>query len=227
MILMMMLAAACTITQGSGVPATQEYDLGEYSALDNSTQVEVTWARGDTALAALTCDDNLLDVYEVGVDGGTLFIKSPNGVLAQPQTECVLELEGPCITDIRLSASGRFTGLADGCDVRQIRASGSGGVRLEEVSATAVEVDLSASGGVTLEGAADALDLRVSGSGGLDAEALEVRRADVNISSSGTSRVAVTDRLSAKLSGSGDLHVYGAPSVESLKETASGEVIFH
>ena len=60
----------------------------------------------------------------------------------------------------------------------KLRASGSGVIRLPDLTAESVEVQLSGSASVRLAGQANELTMNMGGSGMLDASALQVRRAE-------------------------------------------------
>jgi len=221
---MLMFLFACTIETGSGVSATETRELETFSAINNTTQVAVTWAAAEEQSAALTCDDNLLGVFRTTVDDGVLTLDTPNGVLAQPQVDCVLALEGDCLWGIDVSGSGDVSAGPSGCLLSSLESSGSGRITVSGAQSDALSVSLSGSGGAEVDGSVGEIELRVSGSGGLAGRDLLAADAAVRMSSSADVHLSVSASLEADLSGSGSLHVYGDPQSRSVEATGSGEV---
>lgn len=220
------LILACTVHQGSGVAETRTYDLGSFTGIDNTTQVSVTWDAADAPAAALTCDDNLLDVYEVTVEDGTLRLSTPASALPNPQVDCELVLGGDCLSAIRGSGSGDITATASSCDLRSIDNSGSADISVAGVDTGSLSIQLSGSGGVDISGVAADAEIRTSGSGGVQGRSLETQAADIRMSSSADVHLTVTQRVDAKLSASGDLYIYGSPAQDSVSTSGSGDVFF-
>ena len=87
-----------------------------------------------------------------------------------------------------------------------------------------IEVDISGSGKVVLEGIADEIDLNITGSGDLRAFNITAREGNIKISGSGDAEVRIEDRLDVRITGSGDVYYKGQPLLD-VSITGSGEVI--
>jgi hypothetical protein len=103
--------------------------------------------------------------------------------------------------------------------------SGSGNIRLMELSAEEVEATISGSGNITLAGktAAKELSATISGSGNL--KALDFNADDVNVKVSGSGNVSIeaNENLNVRVSGSGNVNYKGNPAIDS-SISGSGKV---
>jgi hypothetical protein len=105
----------------------------------------------------------------------------------------------------------------------EVRISGSGDVKIDDLTVARVRCDLAGSGNVALAGSAANQRIRISGSGDYRASSLKSDAATVSISGSGDAEVWAERTLEARISGSGDLHYYGAPAV-TKSVSGSGSV---
>ena len=116
-------------------------------------------------------------------------------------------------------AGGVYLGTAD----LRIRHSSSGNVFASILDGTEVDVILSGSGRVELEGDAVRSEYSLNSSGRLDALNLEVPDVDANSTGSGDIFLWATDILDATITGSGSIIYRGNPQV-SKTITGSGSV---
>ena len=80
------------------------------------------------------------------------------------------------------------------------------------------------SGDATLEGKADEVKLSIDGSGDVRAERLAARSVEVSIHGSGDARVNASDKLEARVAGSGDVLYRGHPQHVTRDIAGSGSV---
>ncbi len=133
--------------------------------------------------------------------------------------------------EIEVTGSGkvRVTGdEADGVSLRgdrlHVTISGSGDADLGELEADRIEVRITGSGALTVEGGrVEDQTISASGSGVYRARDLESATADVDISGSGNVTIRVDEELEASVTGSGDLNYIGDPTVQK-KISSSGDV---
>jgi hypothetical protein len=93
---------------------------------------------------------------------------------------------------------------------------GSNKVHLERLVARALAVRLAGSGEVAIAGGqVDSQRIVLEGSGDYLAARLASRDAEVVIDGSGNARIAASERLVARIAGSGDVHYLGDPQVSS------------
>jgi hypothetical protein len=79
---------------------------------------------------------------------------------------------------------------------------------------------------MTIVGSTRELQANASGSGELDARHLRADTVQVSQTGSGQSTVHAREKVSASISGSGDIEVVGNPAERSVSRTGSGAVTF-
>ncbi len=102
-------------------------------------------------------------------------------------------------------------------DQQRIVIKGSGDLRMEELTAESVVAMISGSGNISIAaGAVQLQQLSLNGSGDYQAGTLQSAQTQVGVRGSGSVYVAVTEHLSANLTGSGNVHCTGQPTVEQI-----------
>lgn len=119
-----------------------------------------------------------------------------------------------------LSVSGSGSILSDDeitSRILDLAVSGSGDIKLTDLSAEKVSAAISGSGDIYLEGSdtADALDAAISGSGDIKASELKAKNVNVKISGSGDCDVYAVDQLKVRVIGSGTVRYDGNPQIDS------------
>lgn len=241
------------VHEGDGVSATDVRDVSDFDGVVNTTELDVAIKDGPTAGAAVICDENLLEHITLELSGGelTVSIEGEKGRWVQiaPETDCSVELVAPGLSSLIATGSGEVTVSNEGAfalefiestgsggvvvlgpietDALEASATGSGGLELASVQALDLELALTGSGGASIDvGTVEALDLAATGSGGASFRGLSARRADVALTGSGDGELTVTESLSASLTGSGSLTVWGAPTERDVATTGSGDVSY-
>jgi len=126
--------------------------------------------------------------------------------------------------DVRTSGSGSVdVGDAPDATTVVLDGSSSGEIVVDGIDAELVEATQSGSGTLTGSGTTDTLLVTLSGSGDLRARDLEAVDVDVDISGSGSADVHATGTLTGRLSGSGDVILFGDASVD-VRRSGSGAV---
>jgi hypothetical protein len=201
--------------RGDGDLVTETRDEKDFTGLNVSVPGKINVKSGTTFKVEVQVEENLLPYLrtEVESDGNLhiYFYKEVRDVdglvvsVTMPQLES-LDLSGSAI----LATDGVFEGPSLDLDV-----SGSGKVTMNFIDYDDVDVQLSASGRIELEGAGGDLNAHISGRGDIVALDCPVREADVRISGSGAAKVDVLYKLKAQISGSGEVWYEGNPVVSS------------
>ncbi|HLF33547.1 MAG TPA: head GIN domain-containing protein [Cyclobacteriaceae bacterium] len=123
---------------------------------------------------------------------------------------------------LSVSGSGKMEMLVDS-HALELGVSGSGRMELE-VNTGDIDEDISGSGSISLRGSANNANLSISGSGKLEATDLSVKSYDISISGSGRSNIAVSEAITARISGSGNVYYKGQPDKVISKVSGSGNV---
>lgn len=106
-----------------------------------------------------------------------------------------------------------------------LRLAGSGPVRVQRLNAVALSLRVDGSADVSMEGGAVGRQtISITGSGNYSAAGLESDEATVTISGSGTAELWATNRLVARIPGSGVVRYHGDPKIET-SITGAGTVV--
>ena len=106
----------------------------------------------------------------------------------------------------------------------RIKTSGMGTVRFYGVNQDEMELRVSGTGSVHLEGQVRHLDAKVSGTGSVKAKNLGVQVARLRVSGTGNIRANVTQEVDAKVSGVGGIRVSGNPAKRRERVTGMGDI---
>jgi hypothetical protein len=104
------------------------------------------------------------------------------------------------------------------------RIRGSGDIKLSSLQATLVNISVHGSGDVYAAGNADKVDVEIMGSGDVRTRKLIAREASVKIMASGDAEVHAKEKLTASVSGSGDVRYAGSPANISRTVRGSGSI---
>lgn len=201
------IAAGCVIGEvGSGRATTESLDLGPFTSVDLTNFVDVTVSAGATISGTLTCDDNLIDNFEIEVRSNSLRIGTRPGQAMRPRVDCEVVLTTTGLEEISNSGSGNLvaSGLAE---LVRVRASGSGNVDVASAGGATLDATASGSGSVSIDDASAPNDvtLRVDGSG--DVAVVEIDADTLNASDASSGNIEVSgsaNGLDVTVSGSGN-----------------------
>lgn len=134
-------------------------------------------------------------------------------------------LEGLNYENIDISLSGSGLIILKDLDAKMMytRVNGSGQLNIQGSVSTKSDLRLSGSGKVMFVGNVPVLNCVVNGSGDLDALNYKTNSAVINISGSGDVRIN-TEKIKAKINGSGNVYYIGSPSQE-LTKSGKGSLV--
>ena len=192
----------------SGPPVTQTRDLGGFTRLEVSGDIDLNVAllnRPEPGVR-ITAGSKSIDRIRTRVVDDTLEVSTKSrGLTIGPDP----------IGDVSVNL-----GVAA---LLGLRVNGSAEVMLSGLSAKAFELRIDGSGVVQARGRVDDLEMEVDGSADTDLRELTTQNAVVRIDGSGDSVLSVARSLELVLEGSGDVVYHGRPTVSSRLE-GSGDV---
>ena len=214
--------------KGNGNKITEQRSVGPYDGIGLSGWFDVALVSGNEGDLTLKGDENLLEHLETVVKNGTLYIRPEKGYNLQSGSwnsgGITITVPVKSIREISMSGSGSISGQPKiTADFFKLSMSGSGESELN-LAAEEVKVALSGSGDIILKGEAKHLEIQISGSGDIRAYELEAQDAEAIISGSADVYVTATASLTARVSGSGDVHYRGNPAKIDSKTSGSGNV---
>lgn len=110
--------------------------------------------------------------------------------------------------------------------VSGLRVKGAGKVTYHGFAQEELNLEISGSGDIDLEGTADRLEADISGSGEVSAYGLVVKAARLRVSGSGAIRATATESARARVSGSGKIKIAGNPAQKDTDVSGSGKIKF-
>lgn len=221
------LLAACSIPfntiVGSGKMVSEAREVSGFDAVALSGGGDLTIIQGENEGLTIQAEDNLLPALTSEVRGGTLYLRTRDGVNVMPNKgiQYTLHVKNLRAVDISGSESVSADQLATAGLI--VNLSGSGRGNLSQVDAQSLNVRISGSGRFDLSGQVDSLDITISGSGKFDAGDLQTRQTQFTISGSGSATLWVEENLSSHISGSGRISYDGSPTI-SQSVSGSGSM---
>lgn len=198
------------IVGGSGVMVEREYALGNIDAVRLSISADLAIRLGAQASLYVRAENNIIDLIDVHEDDGLVSISMRPGVSVTPHGDIELILTVPRLRAITNMGSGNIVGPEMIADDVEIQVSGSGDVSVEGIEADSIAITSVGSGDVTAPTVvADRLKVNISGSGSVSLEEGKVTSQELTIVGSGSywASDVVSARVRARMSGSGDAQV--------------------
>ena len=187
---------ACGSTASNSTQVTLPFTPGDRLAI--TLPGSVRYRPGDKAEAVVTGDAALVD--HVRIEDGTL------GLDCEPSSSRLeIDLTGPAITQWKLQSSANLA--------------------LTDVSQRQLQLTMTGSGNVIATGAVETIGLKITGLGSAQLKRLIAKSAEIETTGSG--RAGVTAEMSADVSitGSGNVELFGRPTLGRSKTTGSGRII--
>jgi len=213
--------------KGNGNTVSIDRSVGEYDGIAVSGWFDVDLVDGKEGELELKGEENLLEYIITEVENGKLVIKTKKGVNLKPSIwEKGIRITVPIesIDAVSLSGSGDIVGRTTlkATDFKTAM-SGSGDITLdlETVTMTAA---MSGSGDMNLSGKTQRFEATISGSGDIKAYDLIADNVEATVSGSADIKVTVNERLTARVSGSGDISYRGNPNKVDTKTSGSGDI---
>lgn len=219
-----MLAFSCTAPVLSGETVKEIRNVGQFSAISLTISADVFLTQGSVQKIEIEGDKSSLEKIETTVNGGTLKICTKD-MFHSSIGKVSVYITVPGINGLTLSGSGDIeAGSGITADELDMNISGSGSIRLSDLSAREVSATITGSGNIDVSSgkAQSELDVEITGSGSFSAEGFSVPEVDVTITGSGSARVWAVKELETDITGSGNVAYKGNPLVNA-NSTGSGK----
>lgn len=190
--------------RGSGVAKTESRTVSEFHGIRIEGVCDVVATVGGEQSVSLTADDNLLEYVTTEVEDGVLVISMRDGTNAR----------------FRVAPTARIQVKA----LDQLSIEGSGDGDVTGIASESFTAGIDGSGDLCLRGKTTRLAFSINGSGDADLSGLQSVDADVSINGSGDVRLHCTGRLTAAISGSGDVSYSGSPKSTHFSKSGSGSI---
>ena len=211
--LLALSCAAETLT-GSGHAAHEERAVAGFHGIAVSIPAHVQVIQGDREGLAVTADDNVLPRIETSVARGVLRIRFPRGLHVRPRTPIEVEVHARTVDSLAAAGAVRLEAQRLHAEELAAHLSGSTQLVLPDLAARTLSIHASGHCHAMSSGSVESFELVVAGSGEINAARLEAGSARVRIAGSARAVLWVHDKLSASVTGSGDVHYFGDAAVE-------------
>jgi hypothetical protein len=202
----LLLGALVVAGCGGGAKTTQTRSVDPFTSIEASSSIDVDVVPGDTDTIRVIAGKNVIDHVNTDSHDGVLHLSiRDHGIVIGPDP----------YDDARVEVSSGA--------LRGVRVEGSSDVKLGNMDADELSIEISGSGDVDAAGTVGNLIATIQGSGDADLRDLRARTATVSISGSGDAKVNVEDQLDVSVQGSGDVSYRGNPRI-SQSVQGSGDI---
>lgn len=182
---------------GTGGAVTQTLDIDNFNKLGVALNAKVILTQGNTQKVTVTGQQNIIDIIDKEVDGGSWDIGFPKEYKVKNYDKLTINITMPSFKALAIAGSGEietngnFSGLGN------------------------VNMAIAGSGDIAVAGSAQHIHLEIAGSGSIDVAGLTSTDCEVEIAGSGDCQVNVGGKLDVSIAGSGSVRYKGSPSVSS------------
>lgn len=184
--------------QGSGKSVKETRSAPGFKAIVSEVAANVEVRIGSTAKVEITGDDNLVPLIKTHVEKGVLEISSEKSL--RPKAKTLIVITTPQLESFTLD--------------------GAGNVKLIGMNTPRLAIELNGAGNIDGSGLAKELDLQLDGAGNLNLFELRGDRVSIDLNGAGNAEVHAISKLSATLSGAGNIRYRGA--VKDISTTKNG-----
>ena len=188
---------------------TASYALSGFEQIDIAGVYDLEVEVGPDFSITLTGHEKEMERVEASVREGVLYLTRAEGKRRWGGGDQEIKAEITLPSLDALDVSGVVEGSIEGVDAEQFN------------------IDLSGVGDISLEGECGVLYADVSGVGDLEAEELQCASVYVEVSGVGSASVYARDKVSADVSGMGDIDVYGSPGDVSADSGMFADITVH
>ena len=169
-------------------------------------------------------DENIFKVLDVKVQDNKLIIDVQKDSIIRPSKLTIYTCSHN-LDQVTVNGSGkiRLKGEVNSNDLK-LNITGSGDLLADSLLCNVLTVNITGSGNTQLTGASNRSSFTITGSGNIDAFDYFVQDMNCRITGSGNIKALVTNKLNAKLIGSGSLFYRGDPQSITKIITGSGKV---
>lgn len=219
--------------KGSGVIVEETHQVSGFDAIEIHDGFELSVEPGEDYSLLIRTDDNLIDEVRVSEENGRLRIDlndistrraTLRAYVTVPFLSSLSAAGDSAISAHHLSIAKDFalnlsggsaaTIVAEGAPSEKIDISTSGGSSLEfSGSATDVRLEVAGGGVTSMVGSSDRLRIGLSGGSSLDAQHFETETAVLELSGGSIATATITEEGEARLSGGSKLTVYGGGAI--------------
>ena len=232
------LTASSCLLQGQVVTGSKNYitkkvETKDFDAIKLQNSMNVTYQQAAEHRIEIYGSDNIVPLVVTEVDGGTLVIKYQKKNVRIRNGKLEVRVFSPDLNrltingsgdvkfangvktekdmELCINGSGDIKGKGFSCRKMKVAINGSGDVALQDIQSEECAASISGSGDISLSGETTDAKYRISGSGDIRAAKLMARNVEASTSGSGDIQCYASEKLTGRISGSGDIAYKGNP----------------
>lgn len=201
--------------RATAVERPHEVSVAGFDAIDWNAMGELEIVQSGRERLVITAEQRVFDRIVAGVRGRTLHIRFDSGSV-NTERPLRFRIEVRSLSALAVDGAGDAHAGPLAVQSLQLRLRGSVATRVASLHAGSLDARLEGSGPLHIGGGSVGRQrVVISGAADVTAPTLASREAEVHIEGSGEVRIAVAERLSARIDGSGDVAYRGSPQVRS------------
>jgi hypothetical protein len=206
---------SCNKVKGKGDVVSETRNNTGFTSISLSMEGDLYFTPDSVYSVEIQAQQNILDVIESQVEGGTLVLKIQNHTVLGKHDPIRIYIHAPSISDLDVSGSGNISaGAVMDQPNLHYNISGSGDITVNELKSSLLSGKISGSGNITgTSGTSDIEYLNISGSGNLNFLNVMADSVYVTISGSGDVSAYAVKYLDVTISGSGNVRYNGNPVI--------------
>ena len=198
---------------GSKNYISQEVKADHFNEIKLLGSANISYHQDTRSHVEIHGSDNIIPLVETYVDGNTLMIKFKKNVSIW-KGKLEIKVFAPELNKLSINGSGNIkliNGIQTSKDI-EFHINGSGNIQGEGLNCRRMAVSINGSGDVRLQQIeSQECQAGISGSGNIQAADLEAENTDASISGSGNISCYASQKLVARVKGSGDIAYKGNP----------------
>lgn len=210
--------------EGKGARTTEHRATTSFTAIDMRLPGKIYVSPGNNFSVSIETFSNILPEIITEIAGNTLVFRSES-CLEYSNPDAIIHITMPAIEGVELKSNGEVhLQSVPSQQILRLNLSGSGSIYYTGHTAK-MNLLLSGSGDIELFGSASYLESTLSGSGRVLGFSLLAETVKTVLAGSGYQQVWATESLDATITGSGNIHYKGTPSLISTYTSGSGRLI--
>jgi Putative auto-transporter adhesin, head GIN domain len=194
------------VIKGKGNVGSRTMNVPPFTAIETHADIKAVISYGTSPEVTAAGYDNLLNILDFKVENGVLKLNFNTSYNTIRNGNVAATVKVPVLIAATIHGS-------ENIEVSGFTAGGS------------FHATIHGSGSIYVNNSNyQSAVLNVHGSGNIEAQGLQTKQAESNIHGSGNSSVSVSEKIVAKIFGSGNLYYWGNPAVEIVRN-GSGKVI--
>lgn len=212
-----LLATGCNMNciKGSGPVEERNFVIAPFTGIEVGGSIRVNIEKGPEQKITVSAQPELLALLNTEVQGDVWRIRTSK--CWSSDAEFSVHIVTPSLLN-HIEVHGSSDVTTDdvfGTGHTELSTAGSGSISVSGINEKELDLAISGSGAITIQGTCSELDASLSGSGDLHGKNLTANEVDLKVSGSGSAAIIAISKLDAEVSGSGTVRYGGKPIVHS------------